>query len=83
MSEQNFEDLWNAYIDGELSASEASEFEASLSDEDRALLAGEMQFENALADRLRQDSDCPADVWARVKAQVTEPSNVTPFSART
>lgn len=60
--------LWQAYLDGELSVGEMSEFEASLTSEERERLAAEMQFEGGLAERLSEDAACPADVWKKTKA---------------
>lgn len=64
--------LWQAYLDGELSVSETSEFEASLTEEERERLAAEMQFEGGLAERLSRDAKCPEDVWKRTKALIVE-----------
>lgn len=64
------EHLWQAYLDGELSASEAAQFESSLSDIERAQLAEDMRFERVLAERLSEDAECPDDVWARTRALV-------------
>lgn len=64
------EKSWQAYLDGELSAGEASEFEEGLSAEARERVGAEMRFENALADTLGQDAECPDDVWARTRALI-------------
>jgi hypothetical protein len=66
----NREQLWQAYVDGELSACEAAQFEATLTAEERERIAAEMRFERALGDRLRAGAECPEDVWARVHASV-------------
>ena len=50
----NREQLWQAYLDGELSACEAAQFETTLSEAERRRLAAELRFDRALADRLRQ-----------------------------
>jgi len=60
--------LLQAYLDGELSASEASAFEASLTEKERKRLPLEMQFESGLAEALSKGGDCPEDVWARTQA---------------
>jgi len=69
---ENREMMRQAYLDGELSASEASEFEATLSTVEREQLASEMRFENGLAERLAQDATCPDDVWERTKALLAD-----------
>ena len=63
----NREHLWHAYLDGELTVIEMSEFEASLNQDERERLAAEMQFESGLAERLSQDVKCPDEVWERTK----------------
>ena len=62
--------FWQAYLDGELSMSEAAAFEAELDDEERRLLASEMRFESALADKLSQNAACPGQVWDRTRALI-------------
>lgn len=56
---KNLDMMRQAYLDGELSASEASEFEATLDAAERERLAAEVRFENGLAERLAQDAKCP------------------------
>lgn len=63
---------WQAYLDGELSASEASEFEESLSAGERERVAAELRFESALADALGQDAACPDLLWKRSVAMLRE-----------
>lgn len=83
------EHMWQAYIDGELSATEMSAFEESLSASERRLLSGDVQFDRALSDRLAEDTQCPDDVWARTKALLeasasehedATPEKVVPFT---
>lgn len=62
---QHKEHLWQAYIDGQLSAAEASEFEESLTPEERELLAADVCFERRLGERLSQPLGIPQDVWDR------------------
>ena len=62
--------FWQAYLDGELSVSEAAAFEAELDDEERQLLASEMRFESAFADKLSQNAACPDQVWDRTRALI-------------
>lgn len=67
----NREQLWQAYIDGELSAQEAAEFEASLSQPARMRLAEDMRFVRAVNERLSEGA-CPDPVWSRTQALVRE-----------
>lgn len=69
---KNREMMRQAYLDGELSVSEVSEFEATLDEAERERLAAEVHLENGLAERLAQDAKCPDDVWERTKALVAE-----------
>lgn len=70
------EQMWQAYLDGELSAAEIAEFEQQLSPEEREQLAAEMQFERELAERLSQDAACPELLWRRVQRKVAKRSGV-------
>ena len=74
------EQMWEAYLDGELLASEAAEFEASLSDMDRRRIAADMSFERALAERLSENAACPDEVWERTRALVKQHQRPAPFS---
>lgn len=84
----NKEQLWQAYIDGELPATEMAAFEESLSATERRALANDVQFDRALSQRLAQDAECPDEVWARTKALLEShaedsngdsPKNVVPL----
>jgi len=66
------EHLWHAYVDGELSVTEMAKFEKSLTSADRNRLAGEMRFENGLADRLSENASCPQAVWDRTLSLLHE-----------
>ena len=63
MTTRDKDRLWPACMDGELSASEASQFDAGLSDGDRDRLAEELRFERRLADHLAAAPPCPARLW--------------------
>jgi anti-sigma factor RsiW len=67
--------LWTAYLDGELSAAEAAEFEKSLSTEEKQQLAAEMQFEEGLMHILSEDEPCPDVLWDRVCRDVAAPQS--------
>jgi len=77
MNHDNREQRWQAYLDGELSACEAAQFEATLSEAERRQLSAEKRFDRALADRLRQDADCPDAVWARTRAKIAPDTKAT------
>lgn len=64
------EKLRQAYLDGELSASEISAFEKQLGPGERDELAAEKRLECALADRLGQPVKCPELVWRRTQAKL-------------
>jgi hypothetical protein len=70
MSTQN-DRIWSACLDGELTATEANEFDRSLSPEERDRLAGEMEFEKALSDKLASDAECPDALWRRIEMRTT------------
>jgi hypothetical protein len=57
-------------MDGELSASEASAFDQSLTSEERERLTDEIALERALVELLGTDAPCPKDTWGRIQAQV-------------
>lgn len=70
-----------AYLDGQMSASEALDFEASLAERDRARLQGEVRLEAAIGERLScSGSGCPAALWESLAAQLA-PDNVVPLAA--
>lgn len=68
------DELWMAYLDGELSAAEAAAFAASLSDGERALSESEVRLESALAERLGTGETCPPAVWDGLMAQLEQAS---------
>jgi hypothetical protein len=59
-------------VDGELSACEAAQFEASLTEAERTRLASEMRFERALSDRLRDGGACPVATWQRARSMALD-----------
>ncbi len=75
MNHDNHEQLWQAYLDGELSACEAAQFESTLSEAERQRLAGELRFDRALADRLRRDAECPDALWEQTRAKLAPATN--------
>jgi len=76
------EQVWQAYIDGELSACEAAQFETTLTDVERARLVQEMRFDQALAERLREGAACPDEAWARAVAPLRSTHRRAPLRRR-
>lgn len=64
----NQEHMWQAYIDGELSATEMASFEAMLNPGDQERLRTDVQFDRGVNERLQEGSSCPLEVWERTKA---------------
>jgi hypothetical protein len=82
------DEIWSAYLDGELTAGEATEFDASLTPEDRERLEGEMRFEAALAETLGEGPDCPDELWQQLREDMgATPDNISflrrPVTVRT
>lgn len=77
------DNLWSAYLDGELTASEAAAFDSSLSPTERERLQAEVRFETAMGEILGRASGCPADVWDRtigaISTSTARPSRETPW----
>jgi len=71
--------MWSAYLDGELSASEAAEFDQSLSPEEKDLLQGEVRFERALGEFLGRGGACPEEVWQRTATALPKPGTANPW----
>ena len=61
-----------AWLDGELSASEAAAFLAELSDAERHELEQEKHLNEGIASLLRADAPCPLSAWKRATAAVYE-----------
>lgn len=57
--------MWSAYLDGELSASEAAEFDQMLTPADRERLAAEVRYERALGEALAGDESCSDALWRK------------------
>jgi len=67
--------LWSAYLDGELTAAEASEFDARLNAEERERMAAEVRLESGIAERLAASEKCPDALWKRIEQGVTDASD--------
>ncbi len=64
------EKMRQAYLDGELSASETAEFEASLSAAEREQLEGELGLEAGLGEVLSRGVDCPEALWKALESRM-------------
>ncbi|MBI2440163.1 MAG: hypothetical protein HYV35_02210 [Lentisphaerae bacterium] len=67
----NGENLWSAYLDGEMSAAEAADFDKSLSPADRERFSTEMRFERSLAGVLINNVECPQNLWKRIETDIS------------
>ena len=72
MGENQKDLLWQAYIDGEMTACEAAEFEQSLNPQELDRLTGEMRFESALSDNLTAKMSCPQSAWSRIQKELSD-----------
>ena len=64
------DNMWSAYIDGELTAVESDEFNQSLTDEERDRLSLEIQFERTLGEKLNSEVSCPEQIWSQTLQQI-------------
>lgn len=78
MSMNEKEKLWMAYLDGEMTASEASAFDERLSPAERDRLAVEARIESGLAQTLGQEVKCPDAVWRQLKVQMDNEAPARP-----
>ncbi len=62
------DELWMAYLDGEMSAAEAAAFVASLGPAERLLTESETRLEAALAAKLSAGPTCPDEAWEQTLA---------------
>lgn len=60
------EKQWSAYLDGELSTSEAARFDESLAPRDNERLQAEMRLERGFAEVLSEATRCPDTTWAQI-----------------
>ncbi len=87
MNQNEREKLWMAYLDGQMSAAEASAFDESLTAEEREQLAAEMRLEAGIAERLAAKVACPDATWEALRSQLegkpaTVPTNVVRLPLR-
>ncbi|MCC6491278.1 MAG: hypothetical protein IT364_27560 [Candidatus Hydrogenedentes bacterium] len=64
------ERMWSAYLDGELSASEAADFDQSLTAAEKEQFQAEVRLEGCLGEALSQGAACPEETWKRTRAAV-------------
>ncbi len=76
MKSDDREKRWMAYLDGQMSASEALDFERGLNARDRARLEGEVRLESAICDSLADGPCCPVALWNDMKSRLNEPGQV-------
>lgn len=62
------DELWMAYLDGEMSAAEAAAFVSGLGPAERALSEGEARLEASFAARLSAGPSCPVETWEQTLA---------------
>ena len=74
--------LWSAYLDGELSTSEAAGFDESLTPRECQRLQSEMRLERGLAEVMQEATPCPDAVWAQVRARIQAQSVARPVATR-
>ena len=67
MSENEHEKLLMAYLDGQMSATEAAAFDESLTERERECIAAELRLETGIAERLRGGAACPEATWKRTQ----------------
>lgn len=65
-----------AYMDGQMSTSEALEFERSLSSRDKERLNGEVRLESAVCESLMGRECCPVALWNSLSEKMKTPAPV-------
>ena len=66
------EKMRQAYLDGELSASETAEFEAALTPAEREQIEGEVGLEAGLGEVLSRGAACPDALWRGLETRMAE-----------
>lgn len=72
MSTDEREKRWMAYMDGQMSTSEALEFERSLSSLDKERMGGEVRLESAVCESLMGRECCPGALWASLTERMCQ-----------
>ncbi len=76
MSTDEREKRWMAYMDGQMSTSEALEFERSLSSREKDRLNGEVRLESAVCESLMGRECCPVALWNSLNEKMKKPAPV-------
>ena len=76
MSLEEREKRWMAYMDGQMSTSEALEFERSLTARDQERIGGEVKLESALCESLMGRACCPVALWNSLAEKMKKPTPV-------
>lgn len=76
MSTEEREKRWMAYMDGQMSTSEALEFERSLSCRDQDRIGGEVKLESAICESLMGKECCPVALWNSLADKMKKPAPV-------
>lgn len=74
MSMEEREKRWMAYMDGQMSTSEALEFERSLSSSQQERLGGEVKLESVLSESLMGRECCPVALWNALSDKMKKPA---------
>ena len=74
MSTEEREKRWMAYMDGQMSTSEALEFERSLSSREQNRLGGEVKLESAICESLMGRECCPIALWNSLADRMKKPA---------
>ncbi len=74
MSTDEREKRWMAYMDGQMSTSEALEFERSLSSREKDRLNGEVRLESAVCESLMGRECCPMALWNSLNEKMKKPA---------
>jgi len=71
------DELWWAYLDGEISPSEATQYDRDLTPENRERAANDLRMETELGEVLAAPVACPDDAWRQAAARIREHENAT------
>lgn len=74
MSTEEREKRWMAYMDGQMSTSEALEFERSLSSREQDRIGGEVKLESAICESLMGRQCCPIALWNSLADRMKSPA---------
>jgi len=75
MNKDDQEKRWMAYMDGQMSASEALDFEHTLDARDRARLDQEVRLESTISDCFGDGPCCPVQLWNDLADKIAQPAS--------